>query len=363
MRLLDRYIISKVAVGTLFGVCCLSSVLLLGQLFKEIKPLIESQQAPLMQVAKFLWSSVPFMLTFTLPWAFLTSVILTVGKLSSNNELIGMRMAGWSLWRVAAPVIMMGLVLSGFSFWLNGTVAPRAKDDIQELLLEAVKKDPQAYLSPGRVQKQLSSSAKLYVEDKEGEDLYGFHFCQFEAGSPYPTSYVHAQKVAVTVVNNQEALSLDLREAYIETKDDSSPIIIADQAQPWIINIASKKKRKKLGSMTNREIDEELRANKDKLDKKATLKRVKEVAKRQSMSLACLSLGMLAVPLALQSRRKDNNMGFLVAIGVAAVYFGLLMGLEGVGASVWLRRTVIFMPNILSLGIALWLYRRAAFTA
>lgn len=362
MRLFDRYILTRIIVGTVFGIFSLSAVLMLGQLFKEIKPLLENQSAPLLQIAKFLWSSVPFMLTFTLPWAFLSAVVLAFGKLSNTNELVGMRMAGWGLPRIALPVMVLGACLSGLCFWLNGTVAPNAKNDLKTLLLEAVKQDPQSILSPGMVQKRLGEGSRLYIEDKEGERLKGFHFYQIEDDEPFPVSYVHAEEVGVDVSEDQSELSLDLKEAYIENRENSSPILIADQAQPWVIEIPDNKRGKKLGAMTNAEINEDIRTRRDEKDEKWLLKRVKEVHKRRSMALACFCLGIIGVPLGMSSRRKEGNAGFILALVVAGIYFGLLMGLEGVGDTVLLRQFMIWLPNLLCLMAAVFFYRKASFS-
>ena len=362
MRLFDRYILSRIIVGTIFGIFCLSAVLMLGQLFKEMKPLLEDEKAPLLQIAKLLWSSVPFMLTFTLPWSFLSAVVLAFGKLSETNELIGIRMAGWSLWRIAAPVAGFGALLSLLSLWLNCSVAPHAKNDLQDLIFDAVKEDPQSFLNPGSVQRRLGEDSRLYVEDKEGDKLKGFHFYQLEKGQPYPTSYVFAKEVGVDVTPDQSSLSLALKDAYIENRKESSPILIADQAQPWIIQIPNNKKNKKLGAMTNKEIKEQLEAESETLSQRSILKRVKEMTKRQSMAMACFCLGVIGVPLGVSSRRKESNSGFMVSLVVAALYFGLLMGLEGVGDTILIRKAMIWLPNVLCLMLAVFFYRRVTFS-
>lgn len=362
MRLFDRYILTRIIVGTVFGIFSLSAVLMLGQLFKEIQPLLENQSAPLIQIAKFLWSSVPFMLTFTLPWAFLSAVVLAFGKLSNTNELVGMRMAGWGLPRIGLSVMIFGACLSGLCFWLNGTAAPNAKHDLKNLLIEAVKQDPQSLLSPGMVQKRLGEGSRLYIEDKEGDRLKGFHFYQLEEDAAFPVSYVHAEEVGVDVSEDQSELSLALKEAYIENRKDSSPILIADQAQPWIIEIPNNKRGKKLGAMTNAEIKAEILAIGHEKDEKWHMKRVKERHKRMSMSMACFCLGIIGVPLGMSSRRKEGNSGFIIALVVAGIYFGLLMGLEGVGETLLLRQVMIWLPNALCLLAAFFFYRKASFS-
>ncbi|NNM31083.1 MAG: LptF/LptG family permease, partial [Akkermansiaceae bacterium] len=116
MRLADRYIGWQVLFGTLFGVTLLTLVLVLGQLFKEIRPLLVEQRAPLGLLVRFVIYVLPFSLMFTLPWGFLAATLLSFGRLSSHNELIGLRMAGLSLPRVAAPVLVVGLGFSGVCY-------------------------------------------------------------------------------------------------------------------------------------------------------------------------------------------------------------------------------------------------------
>ena len=361
MRLFDRYILNRIIVGTIFGVFSLSSVLMLGQLFKDIHPLIESQQAPLLQIAKLLWSSIPFMLTFTLPWAFLSSVVLAFGKLSNTNELVGMRMAGWGLGRIALPVALLGALLSAFSFWLNGTIAPRAKNDLKTIVFEAVKKDPQSFLNPGTVQKRLGDDSRLYVNDKIDDTLKGFHFYQIAENEPYPVSYVYAKEVGVTVTEDESSLSLALKETYIENLKESTPFLIADQAQPWVIELPSNNKRRSVSSLTNQEITEELASSGNTMNEKSIRKRVIEIAQRRSMAMGCFCLGIIGVPLGLTSRRKESNSGFFVALIAAACYFGMLLGFEELESSPLVCRILLWSPNVVCLAVAAFFYKRANF--
>ena len=104
MRIADRYIGWQVLYGTIFGVSLLTVVLVLGQLFRKIRPLLVEQAAPLELMGQFILLIIPFTLMFTLPWGFLASTLLSFGRLSSNNELLGLRMAGMSLMRVSLLV-------------------------------------------------------------------------------------------------------------------------------------------------------------------------------------------------------------------------------------------------------------------
>ena len=97
MRISDRYIGRQVLSGTLYAVMVLGVVLLLGNLFKQIQPLLVDQKAPLSLVIRFVISVLPLSLMYTIPWGFLSAVLLVFGRLSSDQEITSFRVAGLSL--------------------------------------------------------------------------------------------------------------------------------------------------------------------------------------------------------------------------------------------------------------------------
>src|SRR5688572_21371704 len=127
MRLSDRYIGRQVLVGTLFAILLLSTILVMGSLFQNLRMLIVELGAPLSIIGEFLVAALPFALIYTIPWAFLSAVLLVFGRMSSENELTGFRVAGMSLTRVSMPVFVLGALLSAGCLWLNLEVAPWAK--------------------------------------------------------------------------------------------------------------------------------------------------------------------------------------------------------------------------------------------
>jgi len=66
-----------------------------------------------------------FQILFTIaPIAVLVSVLITLGVLARRNEVTAMKAGGISLYRVAAPVIGMGLVVSGSLYALQEFILP-----------------------------------------------------------------------------------------------------------------------------------------------------------------------------------------------------------------------------------------------
>jgi lipopolysaccharide export system permease protein len=351
--------------GTLYAVLILSVVLVLGNLFKQIRPLLVDQVAPVTLVVKFVINVLPFSLMFTIPWGFLTAVLLIFGRLSSDQEITAFRVAGVSLPRLAVPVFVIGAALSGVCLYLNINVVPLAKASIGELLYEQAKQDPRSMLNPGKVQAQLKGQQKLFVESRDGDALLGFHLYQLKGDDGEKDSlakaYVHAGRVTLVVDEAKKQLRLKLTDAFIETEkvDGSVELAFAGEVEPWLLDIDSKDKKPRSNSMTNGEIRTYLKEN-PTLPMKRQVEFRAEITKRYSFSMACLAFAFVAVPLGLKSRRKDTSMGLIISLLLGAGYF-LFSVISAEFKSDLVATSVLWLPNVLCVLTGLVLFRRARF--
>ena len=80
MKLLDRYVCQQVLLTFAMAVGILSVVLVLGNVFKELLNLLVNHNVPVEFILSFIGYILPFSLTFTIPWGFLTAVLLVFGK-------------------------------------------------------------------------------------------------------------------------------------------------------------------------------------------------------------------------------------------------------------------------------------------
>ncbi|MGN1309687.1 MAG: LptF/LptG family permease, partial [Akkermansia sp.] len=72
MKTLDRYILRQLLTVTFMGVLALTTLMLLGQLFKELHALLVESGASPSIVVDFILQVIPFSLSFSVPWGFLT---------------------------------------------------------------------------------------------------------------------------------------------------------------------------------------------------------------------------------------------------------------------------------------------------
>lgn len=368
MRISDRYIGKQVLLGTLYAVLVLGLVLVLGNLFKKIQPLLVDQKAPLELVLRFVISVLPLSLMYTVPWGFLSAVLLVFGRLSAHQEITSFRVAGVSLVRLSAPVFVIGALLSLGSLWLNINVVPRSKASSVQLLYEQATRDPDTLLKPGVVQGDFkgdgSEVLKVLIEGKSGEWVEGFHFYGLPKSNAEDASrtYVHAARAALSVDEPNSQLRVKLENAYFETRkpDGRIELAVAGNAEPLLIDLKNPKKRKTRASiMTNEEI---LAAVADDMNytpaKKVRMR--SEITKRYSFSMACLAFAFIAVPLGLGSRRSDTSTGLILSLLIGTGYFLVTMLSEQFETDA-AATMVLWAPNAACVLLGLFLFRRARF--
>ncbi len=74
-----------------------------------------------------------------LPAAFLTAVVMTFGRLSADNELVGMRAGGVHLFSIVHPVLVVALLLTGVTAAFQFELVPRSRAAIERMKYRALR--------------------------------------------------------------------------------------------------------------------------------------------------------------------------------------------------------------------------------
>src|SRR3989338_3337251 len=135
MRILRDYILKEFFHTFFLSVVVFTFVLLVGNVIM-LADLIINKGVDLISVLKLFLYLIPWLLSFTLPIAALTGVILTFGRLSSDGELTAMKASGLSLYRISFPVLMLGAIFSFASFVINDQISPNASFDSRRVIKE-----------------------------------------------------------------------------------------------------------------------------------------------------------------------------------------------------------------------------------
>ncbi len=371
MRISDRYIGKQVLLGTLYAVLVLGVVLVLGNLFKQVQPLLVDKGAPPELVLRFVLSVLPESLKYTIPWGFLSAVLLVFGRLSADHEITAFRVAGVSLVRLAAPVFVIGLGLCLVSLWLNINVVPNSRASSKRLLYMQAVRDPASLLKPGMIQGDFKGDGegvqKLLIEGKSSRTvdgksvqwLDGFHLYVLPKSKTEDLTYVHATGAALKTDSEKGKLWLQLDDAYFETRNPSGKVqLFFAGASPLVFDLKNPGKMK-ANAMSNEQIRTEISEN-PKIAPQALVKMQAEIMTRYSFSMACLSFAFVAVPLGMQTSRRDSSRGLILSLIIGTGYFLVTMLADQV-KSADLATVVLWAPNVICIVLGIILFRRVRF--
>lgn len=361
MKLLDRYVGKEVLITSIFAIAVLSMVLVLGNIFKQLLDLLVNHDVPLEYILSFIGYILPFSLTFTIPWGFLTAVLLVFGKLSAENEFIALRSCGVSMGRISSSVFVLAVVFSGICLWINIAVAPRAQQKMKSALFNIATSNPIAMFGSDEVIDDFPGK-KIYVQRKEGKKLEGILMYELNEDSE-PSRVVYAKTGELdTDLENRQVL-LRMFGARFEQRDDQAPkdltkirqgITMEQGTVPISLEKLYEKNQRRRG-LTQMTLSELLK-NKDQSRSSATRT---EVSKRFSFSMASLAFALIAVPLAITAHRKETAIGFLFSLIVAFVYFFFIIIADTLRDNPNARPEIlIWLPNVIFLGLGAVLFWR-----
>jgi lipopolysaccharide export system permease protein len=369
MRILDRYITGQIVTTGLFAVGVLSLVLVLGNVFKQLLDLLVNHDVPLEYILSFIAYIIPFSLTFTIPWGFLTAVLLIFGRLSAENELIALQSNGVSVPRVCLPVFVISLICVGICFWINIDVAPKAQEQMKAALYNIATSNPIAMFGSDQTIDQFPGKL-IYVEKKHGTKLEDILMYELDDHG-VPNMEVHAKSGELsTDLKGDQQIILHLYDAHYEERDSAHPenlmLIhqgISTNENDLAISLQDlyEKNKKKRGpsQMTLTELIHQQTEADSGMDAQQTSAIKTETNKRFSFSLASFAFCLIAVPLAITAHRKETSIGFLFSLIVAFAYFFFIVMVDTVRSNPKFHpELLIWLPNVVFITLGAVLFYR-----
>jgi len=320
VRRLDRYILREVGGVFAFGVGLFTALLALNHVF-FLARVAADVGAPWRAVFALLALRVPYFVTYSLPMATLLATLLAVGRLSDRNEVTAMRTSGWSLGRVAAPVLAAAAGVAGLALVANEWVVPASEHRYRALLAEVVR-------AP-RQQVQEHVSFRELVDGLES---------LFYARALYPVEGTMRQVVIVQLAGGRPVRVIEAEEArydppqgwtlrrgvlHLFTPDGAIATRFADlrvrlaRTPPQLAAV-----RRDPAEMTIRELREQLarlRSSGEPVGRYAV-----HLHARVALPASAAIFALLAVPLGLRPHRSGRSVGLGLTILILLVYYFVL---------------------------------------
>ena len=147
--LLDEYVMRAYAANFALVLFSLVMLFLVFTFFELIGDMIRNR-TPLVTVGEYLLNLIPFILSQVTPLCSLVAVLVTFGALNRSSEVVAMKSAGISIYRIVAPVLVLAAVLAAALFAFDEFYLPDANRR-QEAVRAVIKGRPaQTFLRPDR---------------------------------------------------------------------------------------------------------------------------------------------------------------------------------------------------------------------
>jgi len=141
MSLIDRHILRTFFPPFFFGLVVTTFILMIDILQKYVD-LFLGKGISLTLASEVLLLSLGHIFALTVPMAILIGVLMSVGHLAADSEITALKATGVSLYRVAAPLILVGLLTGIVMVGYNHYVLPRTNLRLTGLLIDIHHKRP-----------------------------------------------------------------------------------------------------------------------------------------------------------------------------------------------------------------------------
>lgn len=366
MKLIDRNISRELLVNVFFAIAVLSLVLVVGNIFRKLLPLLVNHHVPLSYLLTFIAYILPFSLIFTIPWGLLTAILLVFGRLSADNELIALRSNGVSITRICLPLAAIAIVCTAICLWLNVQVAPAAQEKLRSTIFELATRDPMALFGSDQVIEEFPGR-KIYVGKKEGNTLENIMVFEMdEEFLPTRVTYARSGKLEADLANKR--ILMHLHDARYQQRDEKDPldlrrmrdgITMSEGTLPIGLDelYEREKRQPNRSAMSIQQLLEQLKSENERQQSTSRT----EINKRFSFPFACLAFAIIGVPLGVTAHRRETSIGFAMGLIVAVTYFIFVIIGDTLRAKPDFHPELfVWFPNVLFIVLGAFLFRRLA---
>ena len=182
IRKLDTFIFKSFALlfaGTFF--ICLF-IFMMQFLWRYVDDLV-GKGLEMTLMAQFFFYSALTLVPLSLPLAILLASLITFGNFGERYELLAMKAAGVSRFRIMRPLILFAVFLACVSFYFQNVIAPKAQTKLWTLLVSMRQKSPEVDIPEGVFYDEIPDY-NLYVKSKDRKTgmLYNLMIYNFSDG-------------------------------------------------------------------------------------------------------------------------------------------------------------------------------------
>ncbi len=327
IKILHKYIFKELIPPFVISLFFLTFVFLMTRT-PEITKMVVNYNADLSSILMMVVFTLPRFLEFTLPMSVMISVLLTFMRMSGENEIIALKGAGVSLYKLLPPVLIFCMMATFLTLWVTVLGVSWGKLSMKKMTLEIARTSIDAALQERQFNLELTDImiyvSSVNMKTRELKDV----FIEDRRTSGV-TSISVAPLGRLIRQDNEMVYTIRLQNGMINQVNSEDNSVSTIQFKQYDINIdlmgmqkGSRKIIKDLDERSLAELAQFIGAGiEDKALRSSALMVLHE---KFSIPFACLALGILAFPLGIQSTSLRRSSGFGLGIFFFLLYYFLL---------------------------------------
>jgi LPS export ABC transporter permease LptF/LPS export ABC transporter permease LptG len=354
MRILDRYIVREIFRHALLGLIVFTFVFFVPQLVRLMELLVRHSGSG-GQLTKLFLCLFPGVLAFTVPMAILVGVLLGLGRMSADSEIIAITALGIGRKRILVPVAVLALTGAFVTALMTLWAGPLALRSFRAIEADLIANQVSFQVQP-RVFDERFPKTVLYVNDVNASGTQWHGVFLAEAGDQNSSQLTLAENAIVIAEPQLGKLELHLQGGATHefNRQDPNHYSVTQFGQsdlPIEVTGLLPSKERPLSN-------QERSVPQLWMDNTSSWREARvELNRRIAFPFACIFFALVAVPLGAQPRRGGRAAGTLLAVLLIASYYLLFVfgtglarqGVLPVPIGIWIANLVLGVLGLILL--------------
>ncbi len=363
MRTLDRYVLRETLAPFALALLVLTFILIIPFIIAQAETMI-AKGAPWLVVARVMVTLLPQALGLTIPMAVLVGLLVALGRMSGDREVVALLACGLSPLRLLRPALVLGVAGWATTSYVMLWAIPDANQAFREITTQLVADRAEGEVKP-RVFFEDFPGFVVYVREVPASGGWTGVLAADTRTPDHPVLFL-AERGRMLVDRGQRTIQMVLTNGsrHSTSPRDADGYEVARFGE-IVMSLDPESVFPRAGpARGEREMTiAELRARADTLAAagQSTHSPWMEIHKKFSIPAACLVFALIGVALGASSRRDGKLVSFMLGVGVIFVYYAvMLLGqalAKGQHVAPWVAT---WLPNLLLGVVAVGLLWRQA---
>ncbi len=351
MLIIHRYIFKGLIPPLLINLLFLTTVFLMTEMVKITKLIVNYNVSPA-TIGLILLFSIPHFLVFVFPMSVMMAVLLTLMRMSGDNEIAALKSGGVSLYKLLPPIGILAVAGCLATLFMTVYGMPQGKMAIKHLTYQMLTSNTDIGLK-ARTFNDSFKGVTLYVNEVDLHDKKMKDVFIEDRRNPKAISTIVAPEGQLLKDSEGRSVRLRLYHGMINQVERGKRSANAIYFTTYDINLnmtqtvnVKRYLREEEDEMSLAELNAYILKVRERPEKYYDA--LIELHQKFSIPAACLALGLLAVPLGVELKSTRRSAGLGMGMFIFILYYVLMTAGRVFGEMGWYHPAIgLWAPNIL----------------